>query len=131
MGLLLPHGLLVDSYVEFVRDARAQQKPSEAQNAAAGEPVLPLEDVAEGADGADAAAGPAVQDVPGPLEEGPARAPAPAAKDPMEALREEQEHYRKLTSENFIALGHAGVVMGLLMVSKPIAPHVELMERNF
>ena len=133
MGLLLPHGLLVDSYVEFVRDARAQQKPSEAQNAAAGEPVLPLEDVAEGAEGADRARiglDLGAEDAPGPR--GPAPEPQPAVKkDPMEALREEQEHYRKLTSENFIALGHAGVVMGLLMVSKPIAPHVELMERNF
>ena len=134
MGLLLPHGLLEDGYFEFILAARAQQKPPEAHNAAAGEPVpvLPLEDVAEGAEGADGARiglDLGAEDAPGPR--GPAPEPQPAVKDPMEALREEQEHYRKLTSENFKALGHDGLVMSLLMVIKPMAPHVELMERNF
>ena len=64
--------------------------------------MLPLEDVAEGAEGADGARiglDLGAEDAPGPR--GPAPEPQPAVKDPMEALREEQEHYRKLTSENF------------------------------
>ena len=93
---------------------------------------LPLEDDGDVDNAAHAAAG---DDAPNALVAFEPDAVPPAAVaahvDPVQAQREQQARYRRLTLESLERLGHDGIRADLLMLSEPLAPHVDLMHSNF